>query len=288
MSEEQQIISAEVVNPNADKGDQRLRLAILGDTRTSRVVSAAFDGPAVVQETFSDVDEVVSFKPGVTFVCLNVGLDDNESLDDAELISVVQKLMRQTQGGVCIKSTISPETVERLMSALDPSEFYGRLVYSPEYGDSSSLDYMLTPDFLLLGGSEDAIKAHMGILENLTMYSFGSIKTGSIMEIVFTKMAISGFVALKQAYFNQLYDTTMEYKVSFPRVRKLIESTPVFARSVAVPTFIRAQTESGVSYKKARSYNGEYLNVDVVAFASCTDKMPIMDEVINFKTLRGE
>ena len=56
-------------------------------------------------------------------------------------------------------------------------------------------------------------------------------------------------------------------------------------RSVMIPTFIRGRTDAGISYKQARSFGGEFEN-DVRMFASTTDKLPLLDECINYKNLK--
>jgi hypothetical protein len=54
-----------------------------------------------------------------------------------------------------------------------------------------------------------------------------------------------------------------------------------------IPTFIRAQSENGdITYKKARTYQGEYDNYDVGVFVGMTDKLPLLDECVNYRNIK--
>jgi hypothetical protein len=70
-------------------------------------------------------------------------------------------------------------------------------------------------------------------------------------------------------------------------VRRMMERCPdIVDRSTMIPTFVRAHVEGDISYKQARSYGGEYLNRDVRMLVGMSDKLPLLDECINFKNLK--
>ena len=279
------------VDPKTGAKPKVLRLGIVGDNAVSRAVYAAFDARGVerkVAKSLEEVDDLIKWKPAITYICNDIPLMKNDTLDDAEFINIINKLVRQAQCGICIRSTINIETVERLMAALSYDVVKGKVIYNPVMTDNDDVGKMLTPEIEFFGGEEKALQAHLSILRNVSNFAAQRIETGSIFEIIYTKLAISGFKAVKQTFFNQLHDAILDVKGANPAiVRRMIQKCPELVdTSVMIPTFIRTRTGEEVSYKQSRSFGGEYLNNDVKMFVSMTDKLPILDECINIKNLK--
>lgn len=288
-----------VVQPAVTEGSaapaaepKTLRVGIVGSNVTARAMAVAFD---VVKGTerravdgIAELDSLIQWRPNLVYVCTDIPLLKNDNLDDAEFINTVSRLVKQTGCGVCIRTTINIETVERLISVLSYETLKNKVVYNPVITDEEDVGKILSSDVEYIGGSEKAVTAHLSVLRNLSNFSTVDFETGSIFDIVYVKLALSGFKAVKQTFFNQLHEAIVDVKGSNPAVvRRLIQKAPELSdRSVLLPTFIRSRADDSVSYKQSRAFGGEYTNKDVKMFIGMTDKLPILDECVNFKNLK--
>jgi len=269
---------------------QKIRIGVVGDNAVAQAMQLAFDVKSVETMHVSGlegIDDLVDWKPGITFLCTPVPLLKNDSVDDAELINMTNKLIRGCGSGVCIKTSINIETIERLIKALSYEIMVKKVTYNPVMGDDTDIGNILSPEVEYFGGDPAVIPEHMKIIQHTSVFSAQQVITGSIFEVAYAKLAVAGFKAVKQTYFNQLHDAIMDTGGANPSiVRRMIEKAPeLIDRSVMIPTFIRGRTDAGISYKQARSFGGEFEN-DVRMFASTTDKLPLLDECINYKNLK--
>ena len=122
---------------------------------------------------------------------------------------------------------------------------------------------------------------------NMTsLYTFSGVVQVGLMEGVLIKLASCAYKAVKQTFFNQLHDVAQEYAVSPTVVRKSVESIRDELAD-SIPTLVRARLDD-VTFKKAKSFGGEYGNYDVGVFVGMTDKMPLLDECVNYRNLKKE
>jgi hypothetical protein len=266
---------------------EKLRIGVIGDNYLADAMRVAFDPKlADVSTTLNDVDDLIEWKPAIVFICNDIPLLKNDTLDDTAIVNVIAKIAKQTGAGLCIKTTINIETIDRILGAVGPEYFQNKIVYAPETGETA-LD-VLSNDFAMYGGHEKALDALLDVIKHCTVLSSTEIKTGSIFEIVYTKLAISGFKAIKQTFFNQMHATIIDCEGANPSiVRRIIESHPVMTdRSVMIPSFIKAQIDGELSMKQAKSFGGEFLNRDARMLVGMTDKIPLLDEAINFRNLK--
>lgn len=292
--ERQTVPSTTETSPSGDEEANRakvLRVGIVGGNAVARAMNVAFDIKGTdrkIVNGIQELDELIQWRPAVTFVCTDIPLLKNDTLDDAEFINTVSRLVKQCGTGVCIRSTINIETIERLIGVLTYDVFKTKIVYNPVMTESENVGEILTQDLEFFGGTEKTLEAHFGILGNMSNFNTKQVETGSIFEIAFVKLAVSGFKAVKQTFFNQLHEAILDVKGANPAiVRRLIQKAPDLTdRSVMIPTFIRSRADDEVSYKQAKSFGGEFLNKDVKMFVGMTDKFPLLDECVNFKNLK--
>lgn len=278
-------------NKKSNGGEQKkIRIGIVGVNVVAQAMQLAFDVKTVETKIVSGldgVDDLVDWKPGITFLCTPVTLLQNDTVDDADLINITNKLIRGCGSGVCIKTSINIETIERLIKALSYEVMTKKVTYNPVFGDDTDIGNILSPEVEYFGGDPEVIPEHMKIMTHTSVFSAQQFVMGSIFEVAYAKLAVSGFKAVKQTFFNQLHDAILDTGGANPSiVRRMIEKAPdLINRDVMIPTFIRGRTDAGISYKKARSFGGEFEN-DVRMFASTTDKLPLLDECINYKNLK--
>ena len=269
----------------------KFRVGVIGNNALGRATHVAFNTKATEQKLvdgFDDLDNLIEWKPQMTLICEDLTILKNDTLDDAELINAVVKLIREIDCAICIRTTLNIETIERMILTIGPKAFDAKVIYMPEVDDPNNLGQVLSADYALVGGGEKSVAAFTNIIRDTSHFSAVELMVGTVFEVAYAKLGISGFKAVKQTYFNQLYDTILDVKNANPiSVRRMMErSKELIDRTTMIPTFIRAQVDEDVTYKQARAYGGEYLNSDVRVLVGMTDKLPLLDECVNFKNLK--
>lgn len=279
-----------VQQPPPIQEPQTLKVGIVGDNALARATDIAFDNKGVERLHIKDdnLDELIAWKPTLTFVCGDIPLMKNDTLNDAQLIDTVNRLVRQCDSGICIRSTLNIETLERLILSLTFDAFNAKIAYMPEFGNPEDIGSVLQSDFQCVGGEDKAVGALLDILKHTSHFSSRQIVTGSVFEVAYTKLAVAGFKAVKQTFFNQLFDTILDVKNANPTiVRRMIEKSPEMTDTTCmIPTYIRCQTDEDLSYKQQRANSGEFENSCVRMLVGMTDKLSILDECVNYKNLR--
>jgi hypothetical protein len=269
----------------------RLRVGIVGNNLLAKATEVAFNTKSTdrkIIDDYTDIDQLIEWKPVLTVICADIDLLKNDTLNDVDFLTAINKLVKQVGSAICIRSTMNIEVVERLMGSLGKDLFDVKIIYMPELSDQSSIGEIISAEVVAVGGSEKSIQDFLHLVEHTSHLSFQNIVTGTVFEVAYAKLGVAGFKAVKQTYFNQLYDTIMDVKNANPAiVRRMMERCPdITDRSTMIPTFVRAHVEGDISYKQARSYGGEYLNRDVRMLVGMSDKLPLVDECVNFKNLK--
>lgn len=267
----------------------RLKIGVIGKNYLADAMRVAFDSKITEVnqiETSETLDDLIEWKPNIVFICTDIPLLKNDTLDDAEFVNNVVKIAKQTPAGVCVKTTINNETLERIVGGVGVEWFSKKLVYSPEVAETA--EEVLNGRYMLLGGSETAIDALQKVLKTHTYFSMKDVVTGTLETISYAKLGLAGFKAIKQTYFNQLHNAILDMGGANPtHVRRIIESHPDYLDpSLSIPTFIRSALDSGVTLKQAKSYGGEYANSDVKMLSSMTERLTLLDECINLRNVK--
>lgn len=218
---------------------------VMGDEKCplTKATAAAFRvplGATVEVASLSDIDRVVELKPGLVFITEEIRVKKNNTLDDADLINVVQKLVRMTDSGICIRSSLNIETTERLIMGISKPAFDAKIVYMPDTTGSSDLGQLISPSVQYMGGTQEAVQSFMGIVTNLSQFTAGMVHNGSVFDVVYANLAVSGFRIVKQKFFDELYDGVLDLKNANPMVvRRLVEKHPdLVDPSLCVPSFV--------------------------------------------------
>lgn len=268
---------------------ERLRSAVIGSNYIARAINASMDAKSTDIQMVDDLDgldEMLAWRPNIVFVCTDIPLMKNDTLDDSNFINIVNKVAKGSQAGVCIKTTINVETIDRLISTVGQEWFVNKVVYSPELGETS--ESVLNNDLLFMGGHPDALDALSDIIRHTTHMSSAEVLTGTPHEVVFASLGIAGFKAVKQTFFNQFHQSVIDIEGANPMiVRRMMEKSPIMTdKSLMVPTFVRAMCEDEMLMKKARAYGGEYSNTAVKMMVGMTDRLTVLDECINLRNLK--
>jgi UDPglucose 6-dehydrogenase len=179
------------------------KIAIVGYGFVGKAVEAGFQNSQneilIVDPAkgFADIESLDDYGPDYTFVCVPTPMGEDGSIDDTIISSVIGKLHSAPTGVVIVKSTVTPDIIDRICK-------YKRFVYSPEFlTERNAIDEFLNPKFHLFGGRPEFTKK----VKNL--YVFGSNCTPApfyymtVKEASFVKYGINSFLAMKVVWFNQ-------------------------------------------------------------------------------------
>jgi hypothetical protein len=239
--------SETVESTTKTKSTGPMKVVVIGSENCAlaNATFAAFHAPRGVEvsriSSLDDIDKAVEIHPSLVVYCDPIDIKKNDTLDDSGIVSSLQKLISLTGSGICIRSTLNIETTERLIMALGKKVFDSKVVYMPLMNDTNNIGDILCTDCSYIGGDQKAVDSLAQILTHLTHISSQKVKTGSIFDIVYAKMALSGYLLVKQTYFDQLYDTILDLKNANPViVRRIIEDNKALVdRSTLVPSSIK-------------------------------------------------
>jgi len=268
--------------------NSKIKIGILGSGPIANSVRVLFSTREADTEIFEDVDSCINWQPNISFICLPTVLDHKDAVDDLAIINAVQKLILHSTGGIALKSAVSPDTISRINSAIDNEAFLNRFCYNPEVYDSEDVESIINPELVLVGGFPKSAAALVDVYQKYSNLIIRDVEVCNPLEAAFVKLAISGYRAVKQTFFNQLYEFASEYdNINWSSVRTTFSRRDLNKElTTTIPSFIRAKGELDLSNKEAKSHKGEYLNRDVKIFAALTDQIPLIDECVNFKNLK--
>ena len=262
MSDETEVV---VIDPPQPTGP--LRVAIMGnECAMTRAMTRAFDVPRGTEvEVFTiegdDVDRACEFKPNLLVVTEQIQLKKNDTLNDGDFINCINKVLRASNCGILIRSTLNLETIERLIMALTKPVFDAKIVYVPDVSRTGTEAELIVQDHHFVGGEPDAVNALMGLLKNVS-YLSGNITNGTVFEVAFATMGIAGLSAVTSKYFTELQDAVLDVKNANPvTVRRMVE-TLLSQRISTLPLHV-----NGVEY-------------DSRLFVGSTDRLTLLENAI--------
>ncbi len=164
-------------------------------------------------------------------------------------LSAVEEVVSWVEPPMCLKSTIPPGTVDRLVR-----ETGKRLCFSPEYvGETRwhAWKDISNHGFVIVGGERPvsalAIRAYQEVLGPEVRYFATDAKTAELC-----KYMENAFLATKVAFVNQFYDLAKAFGVDFNELRELWLADERIGRSHTIVT-------------EERGYRGRCLPKDMAA-----------------------
>lgn len=178
-----------------------------------------------------------------------VAVPTPESADGRCDVSAVEEVVSWVRPPMCIKSTIPPGTVDRLVA-----ETGKQICFSPEYVGETRWHPWKGIDahgFLIVGGEKNVsdlvVRAYQEYLGPLVRYYLSDAKTTELC-----KYMENTFLATKVAFVNQFYDLAEAYGVKFTELRELWLADERVGRSHTIVT-------------EERGYRGRCLPKDMAA-----------------------
>ena len=227
----------------------------------------------------TDIDQLVDAKPSLTFICTPTPSGANGRIDAKDTVDAVLKILRNTESAVVLKSTVTPDVMDKLLRTIDADKNIQRFVYAPEFLTEKNADADFTnPKYMVFGGMQHSVNSLIEFFHYNTFVVLpknteddGGIHVVTHVEASFIKYAINCFLATKVTFFNQLLDACAdeEWSTNPLQVLKAVAAEPRIGR-----THWRAPGPDG-----KRGFGGACFPKDVAAFTQYTDKMTLLDKV---------
>lgn len=201
----------------------KLKIGIIGYGFVGQAVQYSFMTQNVetfiVDPKYNDntLDDLVEWNPGLIFVCLPTPSNNDGSIDASLVRDTVKNLKSRLNTFIIIKSTITPKIVSEITS----QEF--NIAYVPEFLSEGNAKFdMVNSDFMVIGTNFDT--AYDQVIDYYEKYSMCKKGINYInvtpTEASFVKYTINTFLAMKTAYFNELYSLADAADVNYQNILK--------------------------------------------------------------------
>lgn len=184
-------------------------------------------------------------------------------------VTAVEEVASWVNPPICVKSTVPPGTVDRLVEATGK-----RICFSPEYvGESKWHPWkgIESHGFVIVGGERSlcdlVVRTYQQSLGPLVRYYMTDAKTAELC-----KYMENTFLATKVAFVNQFYDLALAYGVNFDELRELWLADERIGRSHTIVT-------------EERGYRGRCLPKDMSAIIHAAKRFgdaPLLEAVARY------
>lgn len=196
------------------------RVAIVGHGFVGQAVEYAFTHPMVTFKLIdpkynTSVDDLKAYDPQCVFVCAPTPSNDNGTVDSTIVEDAVLKSLAHTNALVVVKSTVTPDVVQRLYNSMDRRQV-DRFCYNPEFlTEKNAKADFVTAKFHVMGGSPQATQELIEIYDIFSGCESNDYHRMTAFEASFVKYTINSYLATKVTFFNQLYDLVNLYGCSY-------------------------------------------------------------------------
>ncbi len=243
------------------------RLGIVGHGFVGSAVDYAFTNP-LVEITIVDpkygttIDDLTQVDPHCVFVCAPTPMSENHTVDASIVEDAVLKLMNHTNALVVVKSTITPDVIDRLYNSMN-DEASNRFVYNPEFlTEKSAQEQFVDAKFHVVGGSDDATGELMQIYDIFSLCSTREFYRMSAHEASFVKYGINTYLATKVTFFNQFYDLVNSYQCSYN----------IITRAMGADSRVGIGHTRVPGYDGKRGFGGACFPKDIAAFLKFSEQ----------------
>jgi UDPglucose 6-dehydrogenase len=263
--------------------DNPFRLGIVGHGFVGKAVEYAFTHPLVdlhIADPKYDtsVDDMLEFDPMCVFVCAPTPMNPESGFVDASIVEdAVLKLIEHTEALVVVKSTITPDIIDRLYNSMF-EDGVDRFVYNPEFlTEKNAEEQFVNADFHVLGGTERATTELVQIYDIFSLCKSDTYYRMSAAEASFVKYGINAFLATKVTFFNQFFDLVNMFGCSYNIVTRAMGSDPrVGIGHTRVP-----------GYDRKRGFGGACLPKDTTALLKFSELKDEEGNVVSFDLLKN-
>jgi len=245
-----------------------MKIAIIGHGFVGKAVDYGF--PSDMCEKFivdpkggMQIEDIVDEAIDFSFVCVPTPMGHKGSIDSSIIENVVNFLKKNVSGTIIIKSTVTPDIIDKIFSG----EYKERLVYNPEFlTEKSANEDFVNPTMHVFGGSPQVTNKVEELYKFYSLCKPCPTYHMSAVDASFVKYGINSFLATKVLWFNQFYDVVTSQHGNFGKIVSAITGDPRVGRShTTVPGFDGKRGFGGACFPKDTSallnYAGESMTV---------------------------
>jgi UDPglucose 6-dehydrogenase len=209
----------------------RFRIGIVGHGFVGQAVEYAFTHPLVDfnyydprYETSVDslADIPAELHPRCFFICAPTPSNDDGSVNSSIVEASVIKCLSMTDSLVVVKSTITPESIDRLYSIMS-REMVDRFVYNPEFlTEKNAKADFVNAKFHVMGGTPLAARELIDVYEIFGGCQSDDYRRMTAYEASFVKYSINSYLSTKITFFNQLYDLVNMYGCNYNTIVRAV------------------------------------------------------------------
>jgi UDPglucose 6-dehydrogenase len=270
----------ENVRPEPISAKNPLKMGIVGHGFVGKAVEYAFYHPMVdhflVDPKYNtSIDNLIDWGPQIVFVCAPTPQNSETGFVDASIVEdAVLKLMHHTPAFVIVKSTVTPDIVDRLYNSIDPNNF-DRFAYNPEFlTEKSACEDFVNAEHHVFGGTDKACDELQQIYDIFSSCKSDKYYRMSACEASFVKYATNAFLATKLTFFNQLRDVVDSFDCSYNMITRAMGADDrIGIKHTRVP-----------GPDKKRGFGGACLPKDTMAFLKFSEtrakKFDLLENVL--------
>lgn len=248
-----------------------MKLLIIGHGFVGKAVDYGFTNPKV-EKTIIDpkygnsIRDIDIQAHDLTFICVPTPMSDTGEIDTSILEEVLEYFNSENRFNhqlLVIKSTVTPGIIAKYIGS--------GIVYNPEFlREKTANEDFISPDFHIFGGNSYDCARLENYYTDFSMCKRSPTYCMTAEEASFVKYGINSFLAMKVAFFNQLYDAVQDANCNFSRITTAMEADPRLGTTHnRVPGF-----------DGKRGFGGACFPKDTAAFVQYTDKMTLLQKVI--------
>jgi UDPglucose 6-dehydrogenase len=200
----------------------KLKLGIIGYGFVGQAIEYAFMTPEV--DTYiidpkynsNTLKELCEWEPDVTFICLPTPSANDGSIDATLVQNTVQELVDNCKTYIFVKSTVTPDIVDKM------SENQPNVLYVPEFlSEGNAKMDMINSSHMVVGTHYPELAEFVQLVyDTFSMCNPAELVVTKPSEAAFVKYTINTFLAMKTAYFNQIFELCQDYGVSYQSVMR--------------------------------------------------------------------
>ena len=264
--------------------DKKIRMGIVGHGFVGKAIDYAFTHELVdkflVDPLYNTtIDDLVKYEPIMTFVTAPTPMHDNGTVDASIVEDAVLKLIKHTKSLVVIKSTITPDVINRLYNSIH-DEDKPRLTYNPEFltENSAKEQFIFSQHHILGGVSVESCNRVIDFYHNFSLCIGKSFITMTPQEASFVKYAINSYLGMKVTFFNQLHDAALDFSCSPQRIIDAVSADKRIGYShTRVPGF-----------DGKKGFGGACLPKDMNAFVKFNEDLTLIAESVKINNKMRE
>ena len=215
----------------------------------------------------------------MTFITAPTPMHDNGTVDALIVEDAVLKLIEHTASIVVIKSTITPDIINRLYNSIHDQDKI-RLTYNPEFltENNSVEQFIYAPHHILGGASPEACSKVTEFYQMFSMCVSNQFFTMTPQEASFVKYAINSFLGMKVTFFNQLHDAALDFSCSPQRI----------INSVSADKRIGFAHTRVPGFDGKKGFGGACLPKDMNAFVKFNENLTLIAESVKINNKMRE